>query len=66
MMVRPRKTTPVRITDEAIKWVRIASGFTGESLASYVSRILVEQGKRDTDRYYAETKKTNNTKGAKA
>jgi hypothetical protein len=48
------KTTPVRLTDEAIRWARIASGYTGESMAEYVSRVLVENGKRDAERLHAE------------
>jgi hypothetical protein len=48
------KTTPVRITDEAIRWARIASGYTGESVAEYVSRIVEERGKHDADRLHAE------------
>jgi len=49
------KTTPVRLTDDAIRWGRIASGYTGESMAEYVSRIVCERGKEDTDRLHAET-----------
>ena len=55
-MAEPKgqKTTPVRMTDEAIKWARIASGYTGESMAEYVSRIVVERGKQDAERLHAE------------
>lgn len=49
-----QKTTPVRISDEAIKWARIASGYTGESVAEYVSRIVAERAKEDADRLHAE------------
>lgn len=49
----PERTTPVRLTDEAIKWARIASGYTGESMAQYVSRITVERGQEDADRLHA-------------
>ena len=49
-----QKTTPVRMTDEAVKWARIASGYTGESMAEYVSRIVAERGKLDADRLHAE------------
>lgn len=48
------KTRPVRLTDEAIKWARIASGHTGESMAEYVSRITVERGMEDEERYHKE------------
>jgi hypothetical protein len=50
-----QKTTPVRITDEAIKWARIASGYTGESMAEYVSRVVAERGREDTKRLHDET-----------
>jgi hypothetical protein len=53
-MAKAQKTTPVRLTDEAIKWARIASGYTGESMSEYVSRIVAERGKADADRLHAE------------
>ena len=49
-----KKTSPVRLTDEAVKWARIASGYTGESMAEYVSRVVEERGKEDTARLHAE------------
>jgi hypothetical protein len=58
-MDRSPKTTPVRLTDEAIKWARIASGYTGESMADYCSRVIAEQGKADADRLHAEAIKEN-------
>ena len=51
------KTTPVRLTDEAIRWAKIASGYTGESMAEYVSRITVERGREDADRLHTEATK---------
>ena len=48
------KTSPVRLTDEAHEAARIASGFTGESLTEYVSRLVVEKANQDIDRYVAE------------
>lgn len=51
---KPERSTPVRLTDDAIKWARIASGYTGESMAQYVSRITVERGKQDADRLHAD------------
>jgi hypothetical protein len=54
MARKAQKTTPVRLTDEAIKWARIASGYTGESMAEYVSRLVVEHAKRDAERLHAE------------
>jgi hypothetical protein len=59
-MARPKraeKTIPVRLTEEAIKWARIASGYTGESMADYVSRTIVERGKEDSDRMHADLHK---------
>jgi hypothetical protein len=52
-----RKNVPVRLSDEAIKWARIASGYTGESMAEYVSRIVAEHAKVDADRLHAEITK---------
>jgi hypothetical protein len=54
MARKAQKTTPVRLTEEAIKWARIASGYTGESMAEYVSRVVEEQAKADADRLHAE------------
>src|SRR5262245_26200891 len=54
MAGKAQKTTPVRLTEEAIKWARIASGYTGESMAEYVSRIIAERGKQDAERLHAE------------
>ena len=51
------KTAPVRLTGEAIRIARIASGYSGESVAEYVSRIVVEAGQRDIERGIAEFKK---------
>src|SRR4051812_26564222 len=56
-----QKTTPVRITDEAIRWARIASGYTGESVAEYVSRVVAERGRADATRLHAETLATDQT-----
>jgi hypothetical protein len=53
-MAKAQKTTPVRIADEAVKWARIASGYTGESMAEYVSRVVAERGKEDASRLHAE------------
>ena len=55
LMARPKKAakdSPVRLTEEAKKWARIASGYTGESMAEYVSRIVTERGKEDADRLH--------------
>jgi hypothetical protein len=49
-----KKTSPVRLTDEAMEWARIASGYTGESMAEYVSRIVAERARQDADRLHAE------------
>lgn len=49
-----RKTTPVRLSDDAIRWARIASGYTGESMAEYVSRLVEEHARHDAERLHAE------------
>ena len=54
-MAKERKNTPVRIDDEAIKWARIASGYTGESMAEYISRVIAERGKADAERLHSES-----------
>ncbi len=59
-----QKTTPVRMSDEAIRWARIASGYTGESMAEYVSRVVAERGKIDAERLHAEA--TAESAGVKA
>jgi hypothetical protein len=51
---KAQKTTPVRLSDEAIRWARIASGYTGESMAEYVSRVVAERAKEDADRLHSE------------
>lgn len=63
MAKKAPKTTPVRLTDEAIKWARIASGYTGESMSEYLSRIAVERGREDADRLHAEVKSEKPPKG---
>lgn len=50
------KTAPVRLTEDAVRWARIASGYTGESMSEYVSRIVAEIGQRDADRLHDEAK----------
>jgi hypothetical protein len=51
------KTTPVRLSADAIRWARIASGYLGESMAEYVSRIVEEKSKEDAARLHAEAMK---------
>lgn len=51
-----RKNTPVRIGDEAIRWARIASGYTGESMADYITRIVEERAQHDVDRLHQEVR----------
>lgn len=57
MAKKAAKTAPVRLTEEAMRWARIASGYTGESLTEYASRILTREGKKDADRLHAEAQK---------
>lgn len=56
-MSKAAKTTPVRLSDDAIQWARIASGYTGESMTEYVSRVIAERGKADADKLHAELSK---------
>ena len=53
MREKAKKTTPVRLSDDAIMWARIASGYTGESMTEYVSRVVQERGKQDTESLHA-------------
>lgn len=48
------KPTMVRISGETLRWLRIASGFTGESVAAYLDRVALERAKADAK---AEAKK---------
>jgi hypothetical protein len=61
-----RKTTPVRLTDEAIRWARIASGYTGESMVEYVSRVVAERGREDAARLHDQTMGTEGEAAPKA
>jgi hypothetical protein len=56
MAKKQQKTTPVRLTEDAIKWARIASGYTGESVSEYLSRIAVEKGQDDAERLHSQVK----------
>jgi len=57
-MSKEPKTATVRLTPEALKWAKIASGYSGESIAEYISRTIVEQGMKDVDTYHARIKAT--------
>jgi hypothetical protein len=61
---KAQKSSAVRLTDDAIGWARIASGYTGESMTEYVSRIVVERGKEDAERLHTEVMSAS-TKGTK-
>jgi hypothetical protein len=37
----------VQIEGEALRWARVAAGYTGESVVAYVQRVLVERGRAD-------------------
>jgi hypothetical protein len=54
VMAKAPKSSPVRLTEEAIEWARIASGYTGESMTEYVSRIVAERARADAERLHAE------------
>jgi hypothetical protein len=53
-MGRPKKdgpkTRPVRLTEEAMKWAKVASALTGETMQDYVSRIVQERAREDAAR----------------
>jgi hypothetical protein len=51
-----QKTSPVRLSAEAIRLAKIASGYTGESMADYVSRTIEERAAEDIERLHAEMK----------
>lgn len=51
------KKTPVRLSEQAYQYAQIASGYTGESLIQYVSRIVLERAKLDVDHYHDELKR---------
>jgi hypothetical protein len=57
LMVPTVKGGPVRLTDEALKWARIASGYTGQSMAEYVSQFVAEHARLDAERLHAEVTK---------
>lgn len=62
-MAKERKNTPVRIGSEAIRWARIASGYTGESMAEYITRTVEEQARKDVDRLHDKTMGEERTEG---
>jgi hypothetical protein len=66
MVGKAQKTTPVRLSDEAIKWARIASGYTGESMTEYVSRIVAQRGREDAERLHEEATAGEPSKGRAA
>jgi hypothetical protein len=68
LMGRPKKgvrTVPARLTEEAARWAKIASAYSGESLVDYVSRIVIERSRRDVESYHAEVTKKGKPPGSK-
>ena len=49
-----KKTANVRLTTESDRLAEIASGYTGESKAEYVSRVVAEAARRDISKGHAE------------
>jgi hypothetical protein len=49
-----KKTANVRLTAESDRLAEIASGYTGESKAEYVSRVVAEAARRDIAKGHAE------------
>jgi hypothetical protein len=58
-----RKTANVRLTAESDRLAEIASGYTGESKADYVSRVVAEAARRDIARGHAEFERELNPPG---
>lgn len=48
-----KKTTSVRIGDDALKLARIASGYTDESVVDYITRVIAERAQVDIDKGHA-------------
>lgn len=49
-MARPKRasrTITVRITEEAHRWAQIASGYAGEAIVDYISRVISKHGKNN-------------------
>lgn len=51
------RTAMIRMTDDASQWARIASGYTGESMTEYVSRVISERARQDVERLHGERTK---------
>jgi hypothetical protein len=49
-----KKTANVRLSAESDRLAEIASGYTGESKAEYVSRVVAEAARRDIAKGHAE------------
>jgi len=47
---------PVRVTKEAVHLVKIAAGYTGETVSAYLSRIAVDRARVDIDELHAKLK----------
>lgn len=47
------KNALIRMTEDAMKWAKIASGYTGESVPDYVSRVISEMGRKDAERLHS-------------
>ena len=48
------KKMPMKIGEEAMKWVKIASGYTGECASAYATRVLTERAKSDVEKLHKE------------
>jgi hypothetical protein len=51
-MAVSQKNMPVRLSDEAIRWARIAASYSGLSMAEYVSRLVAEHARADAGRLH--------------
>jgi hypothetical protein len=44
---------PIRLKNDAIRWARIACAYTGESITEYMSRVVIEQARKDIETGHA-------------
>jgi hypothetical protein len=48
-----KNSMSIRLSEKAVKVAKIAAAYTGESMATYVSRIIEERAAADIDRSHA-------------
>lgn len=50
---KAQRTSPVRLTEEATRWARIAASYNGEFIGAYVSRVVLHHAKADVEQAHA-------------